>query len=787
MIEVLAPAGNIDALKSAVNNCTDAVYLGLEQFNARLKADNFSTHNIKEWVDFCHLYDVKVYVTINTCLKQKELDSLDNLLISCENAKVDAIIITDLAIVPKAKKLCPNVDLHASTQLGVHNKYGAKFLENLGFSRVVLARECTLADIKDIKANTNIEIEYFVHGALCVSFSGGCLLSGISNGNSGNRGLCLQLCRKEYIESLTGKTGYLISPKDQCLINDIGQLVEAGVDSLKIEGRLKSAEYVGVTVQKYRKAVDNLVLQSKYNSINKNLDIDCDVNICNDNKHITDLDVSEMKRMFNRGGFSRGYAFSSKNQMLYIKSQNHMGEYIGKIIGCTKAKDYYKIDIQTKFDLINGDGVKIFEKEKEQGGFEISIIEQKDDVYKVYSKKAYQVGANVNITLDKNLTIKINEAERKICLDVNVVLNSKNICFSSKYKNNVINFNFKCDLPFAIKQATTDDEIKLQLSKTGGTEFEFCKICVELKENLFIPKSILNQARREYVEFLKGEIIKINTKKTNANRVIQTDIYDDFYQNNCNNFKSEFKNIIICKQLDVNKITQKSNCNFVVNFNDFDEFVIKNGLIKSNLCIKLPKIAMFSELNLVLDKLKGLPRTVGIYADNIYAVQIAIEQKRKIIGGLGLNIFNNEHAKMLGIKNFVASSELSREDIESLGEKCCIYSLGYLPLMTFCHCPIQHFTNCKCADCKYDDYSLSDNFGKFEVRRNKLVNCYFELYNNALHFIPKEELAKDCNALIDFTMLNENENLIDDYLNNSCNIEDKGIKLTRGQFLRGVK
>ena len=184
MVEILSPAGNIAALKSAVANRADAVYLGVEQFNARLKADNFSTQNLKEWVEFCHLYSTKVYVTVNTLIKEKELPILDEILIACENAKVDAIIVADLAVVPKAAKLCPSVSLHASTQMGVHNYLGVKLLEELGFSRVVLSRECKIEDIKSIKQHTNLEIEYFVHGAMCVSFSGSCLLSSISGGNS---------------------------------------------------------------------------------------------------------------------------------------------------------------------------------------------------------------------------------------------------------------------------------------------------------------------------------------------------------------------------------------------------------------------------------------------------------------------------------------------------------------------------------------------------------------------------------------------------------------------------
>ncbi len=241
MLEVLAPIGNIQALKVAIYAGADAVYLGLDLFNARIKADNFNKENIAYWVDYCHLFGVKVYLTFNTNIKQSEREIFAEYVDIAAKAGVDAFIVTDLGCLDILKKY--DIPLHGSTQIGVHNLAGAKVLEDLGFTRVVLARETLNSDIIEIKNNTKLEIEHFVHGALCVSFSGACLMSSMMSGDSGNRGRCNQPCRLKYTCNLSNKYGYLLSPKDQCLIDKVSQLAKLGVDSLKIEGRLKQPHY----------------------------------------------------------------------------------------------------------------------------------------------------------------------------------------------------------------------------------------------------------------------------------------------------------------------------------------------------------------------------------------------------------------------------------------------------------------------------------------------------------------------------------------------------------------
>lgn len=252
--EVLAPCGNMDALRAAVFAGADAVYLGGTHFSARASAKNFTDEQLSEAVEFCHIRDVKVYVTVNTLVKEDELkDIMEFIKYLCKIA-VDAVIVQDMGILRLIRMAAPDLAVHASTQMSVHTPAGARLLQELGVKRVVLARELSFEEIKAIKESTDIELEVFVHGALCMSVSGQCYLSSVLGGRSGNRGMCAQPCRLPF--SAQGGTGYDLSLKDLSLIDDIGELKKLGVASFKIEGRMKRPEYVAGAVSAIRHAAD---------------------------------------------------------------------------------------------------------------------------------------------------------------------------------------------------------------------------------------------------------------------------------------------------------------------------------------------------------------------------------------------------------------------------------------------------------------------------------------------------------------------------------------------------
>lgn len=256
-IELLAPAGSSEALHAAVQSGADAVYIGGTSFNARQSAKNFTIEDIKREADYCHLYGVDLHVTLNTLIKERELKKVIEYVEALNDAGVDALIVQDLGVAKLIRKICPDMPLHASTQMTVTSLEGVRYLEDMGFTRVVLARELSCDEIKKITDNAKAEIEVFVHGALCMCYSGQCLMSSILGARSANRGRCAQPCRLNY--TLTDNMGtdinaYALSPKDLAMVDELNRLRGIGVKSLKIEGRLKRAEYVSAVTGIYRRS-----------------------------------------------------------------------------------------------------------------------------------------------------------------------------------------------------------------------------------------------------------------------------------------------------------------------------------------------------------------------------------------------------------------------------------------------------------------------------------------------------------------------------------------------------
>ena len=255
-IELLAPAGDITAFEAAIASGANAIYCGLSRFSARAKATNFSLEEIKNAIKYAHLFDVKVYVAINTLIYPHEMNDAIESARELFEANVDAVIVCDLGLTRRLKEELPRLTLHASTQMGIHNLEGTIFAKKLGIKRVILSRETTLEDIRKIKENCDIELEFFAHGALCVGFSGNCYLSSLIMKQSGNRGRCLQLCRKEYLRG--EQKGYYLSTKDIDMSKHIHSLIDAGITSFKLEGRMRKREYVSIVTKAYRNILDGI-------------------------------------------------------------------------------------------------------------------------------------------------------------------------------------------------------------------------------------------------------------------------------------------------------------------------------------------------------------------------------------------------------------------------------------------------------------------------------------------------------------------------------------------------
>lgn len=308
-IELLSPAGDFECLVSAVQNGANAVYFGLDKFNARVNGRNFEDEELVKAIKYAKLRNVKTHLTLNILIKNKEFEEALKLVEFAYNSGIDAVIVQDLGLAKKIMELFPKLEVHSSTQMTIYNLDGVKEIEKLGYSRCVLARELSIVEIKNICKNTNIEIEVFIHGALCICYSGQCLMSSLIGGRSGNRGKCAGTCRLPYSLLKDGQEqekGYLLSSKDVCTLDILPELIEAGVKSLKIEGRMKSKEYVGIVTSIYRKYIDLAESNQEY--------------------LVDEKDREMLMQIFNRGGFSTGYLKGKLGKnMMYTKRPNHIG------------------------------------------------------------------------------------------------------------------------------------------------------------------------------------------------------------------------------------------------------------------------------------------------------------------------------------------------------------------------------------------------------------------------------------------------------------------------------
>lgn len=487
--ELLAPAGNFKSLVAAIKAGADAVYLGGYMFGARSFSSNFSDEEIVEAIKYSHIRGVKVYVTLNTLIYENEVEMFMNYVDFLHKNNVDAIILQDIGMMDLVRKTYPNLEIHASTQMHIHNLEGAKLLEKLGIRRAVLARETSIELLNEIKKNTNIELEIFVHGALCVSYSGQCLMSSMIGSRSGNRGTCAQPCRKKY--KLYGNSferdGYLISPKDLSTIDNIDELMN--FDSLKIEGRMKRPEYVYSVVKMYRDAIDSV-------------------------KTSFDKDLLEVKKLFNRE-FTKGFLFNEDNGNFTNEFRpNHMGILIGNVIN---YKDN-KVTVRLTDDVSINDGLRIV------SGDDVGVIINNFYINNKLAKEAYS-GDEITFEIKKDVLVgssvlkttdakQIEAIEREIEISKQFKINGKfevsdKMIFTVTDSVNFVTVSSTNFSP-AINKPITEDDVFKQLNKTGSSNYYFENIDIVLKDNIFINVKELNDIRRQALELLdKARIYQI--------------------------------------------------------------------------------------------------------------------------------------------------------------------------------------------------------------------------------------------------------------------------------------
>ena len=483
-IEVLAPAGSFDTMKAAYKAGADAVYMGGPMFGARAYADNADAGQMLSAIDYAHLHGRKLYMTVNTLLKNTEIEGqLEDYIRPFYEQGLDAVIVQDLGVMEMIHTFFPDMAIHASTQMTVCGTDYGKWLRDHGASRIVTPRELDLSEIADMKQQTGVEIETFVHGALCYCYSGQCLMSSMIGGRSGNRGRCAQPCRLPWTfhSDSREKSGYLLSPKDLCSLQLLPDLIDAGVDSLKIEGRMKKPEYAALTAYLYRKYTDRYLTGGR------------------EHYHVDQADLEQLMDLYNRGGFTDGYFYRHNGQeMMSVKRPNHSGLNIGQgrinRRGEMEIQPMKTLGAGDVLELPDGQSVKLDKAVSVGGRLKVK-----------YTGKSFKQTCSVMRTRNESLIqsvaeqyVKNSDLKEKLYGYVSI---SKDLParIDVYYRDMHICSEGAVVQP-AQKRPLTEEEIRRRLMKTGGTPFEFDQLEISLDEDCYMTVQELNQFRREALD-----------------------------------------------------------------------------------------------------------------------------------------------------------------------------------------------------------------------------------------------------------------------------------------------
>ena len=728
-VELLSPVGDFECLKAAVQNGANSVYFGGNLFNARASASNFDYDELEKAINYCALRNVKTHLTLNTLIKDNEFEDAVLLAKKAYEFGIDALIVQDIGLAQFLMKLFPDLPIHASTQMTIHNLEGVQELEKLGYSRAVLSRELSIQEIEYICANSNIEIETFIHGALCVSYSGQCFFSSMVGGRSGNRGRCAQPCRLPYelIEKTTKPSeksidkGYLISPRDLCALDFIPYLIDAGVKCFKIEGRLKSPEYVAIVTRIYRKYI-NMYEAGKEYKVDEN-------------------DITQLKQAFNRGGFSTGHLSNKANHNLIFKEKpNNMGLYVGNVAGYNRLRGHVKLLLNE--NLAIGDNIS-FEKENTKYtiselminnsnvpnakvGSKVVIGRMKgnihigDKIYKLSSKTQMDTAHNSYITEHVKLPVRCNITIKK---DEPVVMEAMLFGLKDKlYRNITTKIQSNLFPEKAINSPITKERIISQIKKTGDTPFEFKELNINLDKDIFIPSiKELNEIRRMALLKLENIIIARIKRVSSFEENDLDSIYIKYQNSYLNKMKLTKKNVetkniastdknisiylnVIHPEFDYSKLSRKyiSNVYIPLRFFMKKEYAHALETITSNFkaYIYMPSIIKSNYKNILkhgledfIDKLKISGFVVSSLGD--FVLLEKYKKKYEFIGNFSLNSFNTNTINIyhsLGIDKIILSPELNLHDIEQIVSienehiPLELITYGNMPIMKMNYC-----------------------------------------------------------------------------------------------------
>ena len=800
-VELLAPVGSFEALKAAVQNGANAAYLGGKDFGARASANNFDRDELKEAVKYAHIRGVQVFVTTNTLRKENEIEDFLEYAKFLYDIDVDAIILQDIGMARLIKRELPDFELHASTQMVAHSLEDVKYLESVGFDRVVLAREVTVEEIKYICDNCKADIEVFVHGALCVCYSGQCLMSSMIGNRSGNRGRCAQPCRQRYelIDVYTGEVvnsngDYLLSPRDLNAIEEIDKVIDAGVHSLKIEGRMKRPEYVATVIDGYRKTIDEYLATNKLN--------------------VSDETINDLYTIFNRK-FTKGLLLGDVGKdMMNSQLPNNQGLYVGTVVDYNKKAKRLKIKLANT--LKKGDGINlgggtigriIKNGNIETIGYKGETIEldfvgeaRKGQIVFKTSDSELMDRVQATFTQDKEFVKNIIDAKITIKLGQKPILTLKD-----RHSNEATIEGDKI-VEEAMKVALSKEKVETQLRKLGNTPYELDLLEIELDDNVSLPISLLNQMRRDCIELLDKERVSIKNRKY-KNKIVK---YKPVQYNR--NKQQE----ISVKVKNLEQLESALECGvdriYYEDTNTIDKAMSLAMKYNKKVIYSAPRIIRNKEYNHLAKANNAGVESVQV--GNYGSIDYFKDKKLNI--DYYLNAFNSEtinYYKEIGADTLCISQELNINEIKEtikytdINIESVVY--GYTPLMITEYCPMGVIVrDCKkdkrVAKCKESIYALRNSKGD-EFRVSQDIFCRSTIYNSnvtcmldnlyELHEIGINVLRLDF-TLEDKGTVKEVIEAYQEVLSNDYKLGTKATKLynkldekgtTAGHYYKGVE
>ena len=792
-VELLAPAGSYESMVAAYSAGADAVYIGGAKFGARAFADNLDTEQMKKAIDYAHIRGRKLYLTVNTLLKQKETEELYDYLLPFYREGLDAVIVQDFGVFQMVREAFPDMDLHASTQMTVTGVRGAAWLQERGASRVVTARELSMEEIRKIHEQVPVEIESFVHGALCFCYSGQCLLSSMIGGRSGNRGRCAQPCRLPYQlyeeDSLLSRDPYLMSPKDMCTLDLIPELVESGIYSFKMEGRMKKPEYTAGITSVYRKYIDQYLNDGKENFM------------------VRPEDRSLLMDLYNRGGFSQGYYQQHNGKdMMSMQRPNHWGTEAAKMISAgreTKWKALEDLNIRDVLELRSAKEKKeytlsqnvakgaVFSMKtgngREKNGMLLYRTRNEkliSEIRKTYLDNPYKVGIDGELLLQKKCAAQLQIRYRDIYVSVS-----------------------GGEVQSAQKRPLEEKDVRKQISKLGQTEFKWEKLHIRMDEGIFLSVQELNELRRKAIEELTEAILQKERKC--QNRIPQTGEKPETQKQTDALFitaqaerREQLEEILVCNKIRrvcLSSLLYPSEEAFLGQASEDVKRCRESG--KESWYV-MPWIFREEKRNYFLHMEKCrhiLEQFDGILVKNLEEIQYLqqISYCGKIALDHNMYIWNREAVSFWQKENIdwmtfpVELTDQEMRPLSSARREMIVY--GYAPLMVTAQCFQKNTTGCRK---KRKILHLKDRKGKYFPIKNDCSFCYNILYNSTVTELADQsrsisQIAPE-SVRLSFTIedARQTREVLCRYTEvfaEHKNVESPSSDFTRGHLKRGVE